>query len=103
MALILVLGATGYVGSRLVPRLVKAGHDVRCPVRDIRKLDGEVNFQCDIVVGDLLKPETLFDACRGVDIVYYLVHSMTTGGKEFAELDRASARNVVRAAEKLET
>lgn len=100
MSVILVLGATGYVGSRLVPQIVNEGHQVRCLVRDPQRLTGANTLQCEIVEGDLLRTETLSFAFSGVEIVYYLVHSMRVGEKEFADLDRAAARNVVLAAER---
>ncbi len=97
---ILVLGATGYVGGRLVPRLVDAGHEVRCLARDPGKLGG-VGWSGDVRVltGDLLDGDTLGEAFAGVDVVYHLVHSMGSR-KEFAEADRTIARNVAMAAER---
>ncbi len=93
---VLVLGATGYVGGRLVPRLLAAGHRVRCLVRDAAKLrDAPWAAQVEIVQGDLLGDTAA--AFRDVDVVYHLVHSMTGGG-DFARLDRDIARSVARCA-----
>ena len=94
---VLVLGATGYVGGRLVPRLLAAGHRVRCLVRDPAKLrDAPWAAQVEIVQGDLFDGPVA-DAFAGVDVVYHLVHSMA-GGADFARLDRAIARSVARCA-----
>jgi uncharacterized protein YbjT (DUF2867 family) len=95
---ILVLGATGYVGGRLVPRLVAAGHHVRCLVRDPGRLAGLAwAASTDVVEGDLDGADGLDRAFAGVDVVYHLVHSMG-GGADFAARDRRIARNVARAA-----
>lgn len=83
--LALVTGATGYIGGRLVPRLLEAGFAVRVLVRDPEKLR-HVPWadQVEIVWGDLSDKASLVPACAGVDVLYYLVRSM--GGKShFAE------------------
>jgi len=96
--LILVTGATGYVGGRLVPRLLEAGHRVRCLVRDSARLQGRTWLpQVEVVSGDLLRSQSLADAMRGVEIVYYLIHSMGAG-IDFSERDLAAARNCACAA-----
>ena len=60
MANVLVIGATGYIGGRLVPRLLAGGHNVRCLVRNRRRVEGKDWFpQVEIVEGDVLKPEML--------------------------------------------
>jgi uncharacterized protein YbjT (DUF2867 family) len=94
MANILVLGATGYVGGRLVPRLMQHGHTVKCLVRDRRKGVDRPWDGVEIFEGDVLKAETLPEAFAGVEIVYYLIHSMGAGGKDFEQLDRTAAENV---------
>ncbi|MDA0256900.1 MAG: NAD(P)H-binding protein, partial [Chloroflexi bacterium] len=88
----LVLGASGYVGSHLVPRLIEAGHEVRASSRDAEVLTGR-GWDAELVSADALRPETLVAALHGVDVVYYLVHSMAAGG-DFAALDRTAAANV---------
>ncbi|MBD3256787.1 DUF2867 domain-containing protein [candidate division GN15 bacterium] len=101
MASVLVIGATGYVGGRLVPRLLQRGHTVRCLARDSRKLSGKAwADSVEAVVGDVLKPDTLSETFKDIDYVYYLVHSMGSGA-DFAEADRRAARNVVAAAERV--
>ena len=95
---ILVTGATGYVGGRLIPRLLEAGYRVRCLVRDPGRLQGRAWLdQVDLVKGDMLQPETLVEAMRNVSVVYYLVHSMG-GGSDFHERDVTAARNCSEAA-----
>ncbi len=96
----LVTGATGYVGGRLAPRLVEAGHAVRVLVRDPLKLqDVPWADEVEVAKGDLGDPASLRDAFEDVDVVYYLVHSMAKGhGKDFADIEAENAENVARAA-----
>ncbi len=97
--LILVTGATGYVGGRLVPRLLEEGYRVRCLVRDLARLQGRPWLgQVKVFQGDLLQPETLHDAMSHVSSAYYLVHGLQ-GGQVNAGRDMAAARNFTRAAE----
>lgn len=96
---ILVTGATGYIGGRLVPRLLERGHQVRCLARDPARLSGRPGWESvSIVGGDVLQPDTLPPALSGIDVAYYLVHSMGGGEKEFAERDRQAASHFARAA-----
>ncbi len=90
--LILVTGATGYIGGRLVSRLVAEGHTVRVLVRSPQKLkDVPWTSSVEVVEGDLEDEESLTKACDGVDTLYYLVHSMGTGkGFETKESNIAS-------------
>lgn len=89
---ILVTGATGYIGGRLVPRLLAAGHAVRCLVRDPERLQGRPWLdQVEVARGDVLAPDTLAPAMNGVAVAYYLVHSLG-GGQDFHERDLAAAR-----------
>jgi uncharacterized protein YbjT (DUF2867 family) len=92
---ILLTGATGYVGGQLLPRLLDQGHTVRALVRDAQsaraKLPDEDSLK--IVEGDVLTGAGLDEAAAGADVAYYLVHSMGSGGDDFAERDREAARN----------
>jgi len=93
----LVTGATGYIGGRLAPRLLEAGHSVRCLSRSAGRLrDVPWYGQVDVVQGDLSDPATLPAAFDGVDVAYFLVHSL--GQRDFEQLDRAAARNFATAA-----
>lgn len=95
-----VLGATGYVGGRLVPELIAEGHDVRCLARNPDRMNGtEWRDQVDVAAADVLDPESLHDAFIGVDVVYYLVHAMGHS-RNFERSDRTGAENTVRAAER---
>jgi uncharacterized protein YbjT (DUF2867 family) len=95
---ILVLGATGYIGGKLVPRLLEQGHKVRCLVRDPKKISGKKWDGVEVIQGDVLRKETLSLAFKNVDLIFYLIHSMTTGGKDFDIQDRVAAMNVRAAA-----
>lgn len=95
---ILVTGATGYIGGRLVPRLVEEGRRVRVLVRSrARALSRPWAGHVEIAVGDVLSPHTISEALAGVDTAYYLVHSMS-GGPDFHELDMRAARGFGKAA-----
>lgn len=94
----LVTGATGYIGGRLVPRLLGRGHPVRALARQPDKLaDRPWRDRIEVARGDLGDAASLRDAFDGIDVVYYLVHSMGTS-KDFVAAEAASARNVVAAA-----
>ncbi len=96
--LILVTGATGYVGGNLVPRLLEEGYRVRVLVRDPDRISGRAWFpQVELVKGDLLSLELVSQAMQDVSAVYYLVHSMSSGRNYFKrEID--AARNLASAA-----
>ncbi|MDA3648957.1 SDR family oxidoreductase [Saccharopolyspora indica] len=88
--LCLVAGATGYVGGRLVPRLLVGGYRVRCLVRTPEKLrDVPWRDQVEVVRGDLSDEGSVRTACEGVDVLYFLVHSLQQKG--FGDLDRSAA------------
>jgi len=103
---ILLTGATGFVGGRLLHALTGHGMGVRCFVRSPEKLRGNLfsEEEIEIVKGDLLQEDTLDSALEGIEVAYYLVHSMggrTIGeNKVFSERDRVAAKNFVRAADK---
>jgi uncharacterized protein YbjT (DUF2867 family) len=93
----LVTGATGYIGGRLAPRLLAAGHTVTCLSRSAGRLrDVPWAHEVDIVEGDLSEPGTLPAAFAGVDVAYFLVHSL--GQPDFERLDREAAGNFAAAA-----
>ncbi|MEN9792430.1 MAG: hypothetical protein RL330_508, partial [Actinomycetota bacterium] len=97
---ILLTGATGYVGGRLAPMLLDAGHRVVCLVRDPSKLDGiPWSDRVEVVRGDVLDASTLDRAVEGIDTIYYLVHSIGATG-DFSESDRTAAVNIAVAAER---
>lgn len=88
--LILVTGATGYIGGQLVPALLAAGHSVRVLVRNAAGLaDKPWAGNIDVAVGDILDRDAVRRAFEGVDLAYYLIHSMMSEG--FEDLDRRAA------------
>ncbi|GAA2072863.1 SDR family oxidoreductase [Aeromicrobium halocynthiae] len=92
MTLCLVTGATGYVGGRLVPQLLDAGYDVRVLVRDENKARAhEWGAKVDVVQGDATSPDDVRRAMEGVDVLYYLLHSIGSGD-DFAETERRMAK-----------
>jgi uncharacterized protein YbjT (DUF2867 family) len=101
---VVVTGATGYIGARLVPRLLEAGFRVRCLVRQARKLDGRpwaADPRVEVVEYDLATAgvDDLVDAMRGCGAAYYLVHAMLSAGEGYARQDRDMALRFARAAE----
>jgi uncharacterized protein YbjT (DUF2867 family) len=98
--LILVTGATGYIASRLVPRLLEHGYRVRCLARAPLRLKGRSWFRyVKVIQGDVLTPSTLAQALDGVHTAYYLIHNMTSG-HGYTERELEGARGFASAAEK---
>jgi uncharacterized protein YbjT (DUF2867 family) len=97
--MLLLTGATGYVGGRLLRRLEREGIAVRCLCRHPEALSGRVAATSEIVFADLLQPASLDSAFCGVKTAVYLVHSMH-GGRQFESRERTCARNFVEAASK---
>lgn len=97
---ILITGVTGYIGGRLVLSFLEAGYRVRVMVRDPIRLQGRSWIaQVDVVQADVLQPDMLDAALAGIDVAYYLIHSMR-GGDNFYERDIRAARNFGAAAER---
>ena len=96
---ILVTGATGYVGGRLVPELLARGYDVRVMVRALSAELRERWPKVEIVVADALDPESLLPALEGVHTAYYLIHSLLGGHERFEHLDIQAAANFRKAAD----
>jgi uncharacterized protein YbjT (DUF2867 family) len=99
---VLVTGATGYIGGRLVPRLLDHGWRVRCLSRSARKVAARPwasDRRVEIVEGDAGDERTVAEAMRGCEAAYYLVHSMMVAGREYGERDRRLATTFARAAE----
>jgi uncharacterized protein YbjT (DUF2867 family) len=103
---VLLTGATGFIGRRLLYALVDRGIETRCVVRPGESLETEFppDKRPEVIYADLLEPNTLEKALEGMDTAYYLVHSM--GGRRikdrvtFADRDRRAAENFIKAAEK---
>ncbi|WP_084103809.1 SDR family oxidoreductase [Demequina sp. NBRC 110056] len=95
---VLVLGATGYIGGRLVPRLLAGGYTVRTLTRSAPRIAAlPWADDVEVVEGDATDADAMNRAMADVDIVYYLVHSMS-GGKDYGRIDRAIALTVARSA-----
>lgn len=98
---IFIAGATGYIGGRLLPRLLQAGYPVVALARAPEKLKDRPwtqNHNLTIVKGDVLDPESLSHALKGCRAAYYLVHSMNPDVKDFSQTDRIAAQNMAAAA-----
>jgi len=94
---VLVFGASGYIGTNLVEWLIPMQHPVRASGRKQEVLEGRGWQGVELVEADALKPETLVPVLSGVDVAYYLVHSMAAG-RDFARLDLQAADNFSQAA-----
>jgi uncharacterized protein YbjT (DUF2867 family) len=94
----LVTGATGYIGGRLVPELLNAGHRVRCLARSPERLrDHPWKSKVEPVKGDVLDAASLTRAMSGIDVAYYLVHALGAGAR-FEDTDRRAAQNFTESA-----
>ncbi|HKY47930.1 MAG TPA: DUF2867 domain-containing protein, partial [Acidimicrobiia bacterium] len=98
---ILVTGATGYIGRRLIPRLLAAGHELKCFTRDPRRLsEAPWRQRVEIVKGDVLDSASIEQALGGCDAAFYLIHSMEEGSHDFSDQDRTAARTFRDAADR---
>jgi len=95
--LVLLTGATGYIGGRLLSLLCDRSMSVRCLTRRPEALAGRVTSTTEIIAGDVLDPQSLTSAFHGVDTAYYLVHSMGAE-QDFAVQDRLAATHFAQAA-----
>lgn len=87
---VLVTGATGYIGGLLVPALLNDGHEVRCVARLPERLAGRF-AGVDVVRGDVFDAPSMLAAMDGIEIAYYLIHSMTADRQDFSQSDREAA------------
>ena len=99
---VLVTGATGYVGGRLVPRLLDRGYRVRCLAREPRKLSGQPwasHPNLEVHRGDAADPDKLITVMHGCGAAYYLIHSMIAAGRQYRDHDKRLAETFAKAAE----
>ncbi|MCL7986486.1 SDR family oxidoreductase [Sphingobacterium sp. lm-10] len=99
---ILLTGATGYIGKRILPALLQEGHEVVCLVRDAARLlhDTHESAKLSVVEADLMKPASMDQIPKDIDVAYYLVHSMGSGSNSFSNTERTSAENFAEALQK---
>lgn len=92
---ILLTGATGYIGKRLIPVLLAGGHEVICCVRDRNRFVFNTPFSehLEVIESDFLKKETLQNIPKDIDAAYYLIHSMSSSEEDFEKLESVSALN----------
>ncbi len=99
---ILLTGANGYIGTRLLPVLQASGHEVFCLVRDKRRVaeENKITANTSFITGDLLDENSLTVIPNDIDAAYYLVHSMGNAHTDFKKLEELSANNFIKAVEK---
>ncbi len=95
---ILVTGASGYIGRQLTERLLADGHEVTCMVRNAARVNLGNSENLRIAEADVLHPETLAAALEGIEVAYYLIHSMSGREHGFEQRDRRAAHNFAVAA-----
>ncbi|MFD0975341.1 SDR family oxidoreductase [Salinimicrobium gaetbulicola] len=96
---ILLTGATGYIGKRLLPVLLENGHELVCCVRDVNRFPSEGVFtdpKISLFEVDFLKEVPSSEAIKDIDAAYYLIHSMSSGKDNFEDLEEQSARNFIK-------
>lgn len=99
MKKILLTGATGYIGGRLLPRMVERGYEVRCLSRRPEALESSFPSEIEVVQADVAKADTLQNVMDGIDTAFYFVHSMGSSG-DFEDADRIAAENFAAAAKR---
>ena len=93
---ILLTGATGYIGKRLLPALIEQGHDVVCCVRDKNRFHPPLlngSGKVSVLEVDFLKDPIENDLIKNIDAAYYLIHSMSANVSDFSKLEDTSAKN----------
>ncbi len=92
---ILLTGANGYIGMRLLPMLLEMGHEVICTVRDSERLsiDNETRAKVSVLEIDFLEDVVDGKIPKDIDIAYFLIHSMSTSTKDFDEMEAITAKN----------
>ena len=93
---ILLSGTTGYIGKRLLPALLKEGHEVICCVRDKNRFHPNIDFnesKVSVLEVDFLKEPPKNDLIKDIDAAYYLIHSMSSNISDFTKLEETSAKN----------
>ncbi len=92
---ILLTGANGYIGMRLLPQLLELGHEVVCAVRNTARFSSaeEIREQVELVEIDFLETTDTPEALKNIDVAYYLIHSMSGSTKDFGSLEAKAARN----------
>lgn len=88
---ILITGATGYIGSRLITHLLDKGFNVRCMVRSPEKLVLPLGYEPEVAIADATDYEAVKAALKDIDVAYYLIHSLNTPSKALEELERSTA------------
>lgn len=102
---ILITGATGYIGKRLIPILLNEGHHLVCTVRDIARIENlyQQEESIEFIEADFLKTDTLDSIPKDIDVAYYLIHSMSNSASEFHQLEEECAVNFKEAIQKTDT
>src|SRR5687768_7714874 len=96
---ILLTGATGYIGKRLLPVLLEQGHEIICCVRDKDRFPAEgiyVHPNISLLEVDFLEDVPFPETIRDIEAAYYLIHSMSANSRDFGQLEATSAHNFIR-------
>ena len=92
---ILLTGANGYIGMRILPQLLEMGHEIVCAVRDETRLsvDKETRQQIDVIEIDFLEEPKENVVPKDIDAAYFLIHSMSSSTQDFDEMEAKTAEN----------